>query len=202
MKKFITSIPHQNIGGLKASIYHSVGNKNLVLDKEISFPILSIINGYTKENEEIEILALASDNKNVKMNLEIFKEQLKSLCEDKNIKYRVTEILMPNNEDTNTHLETFQKIIEKIEDDDILHACITFGTKPIALIEMMALNYAYRVKNNTTVKCVAYGLIDHDTNESKIYDMTVLFLMDNIINKLADMKVDNPSDTIKKILGL
>lgn len=64
----------------------------------------------------------------------------------------------------------------------------------------MVLNYAYRAKSNTKIGCITYGQIDFGTGEARIYDMTPLFYMDDIVTKVAGMHVKNPAEVIKKIL--
>ena len=44
-----------------------------------------------------------------------------------------------------SHIETFQRLIEKVEDNDKLYACMTYGVKPLSQILIMAIQYAYRL---------------------------------------------------------
>jgi cystathionine beta-lyase/cystathionine gamma-synthase len=66
----------------------------------------------------------------------------------------------------------------------------------------MALNYAYRTKQNTSVECVVYGEKNHETREMQIYDTTALFYMDSIVNKLAEHGASDPEKAIRIMLGL
>ena len=57
MKKFLTRIPLQGRGNLQKMKYTAVDHEKLQMDNEVSFPILTAVNGYVQENEELEILA-------------------------------------------------------------------------------------------------------------------------------------------------
>ena len=56
-----------------------------------------------------------------------------------------------------SNLKVAKALLDKIGDNEILHACITFGTKPLPIILFMALNYAYKVRNNTDIETIVYG---------------------------------------------
>lgn len=95
-----------------------------------------------------------------------------------------------------------------MEDNDELFACTTYGTKPQAQAVMMAVQYGYRIKYNTSIACIVYGEIprkepDSDTwSTAKVYDVTALTQMDEIVRVLADRKVADPKSVIKYILDL
>ena len=105
-------------------------------------------------------------------------------------------------------METFQKLIDLMEDDDELFACTTYGTKPQAQAVMMAVQYGYRIKHNTSISCIVYGEIarrNPDSNTwstAKVYDVTALTQMDEIVRVLADRKVADPKSMIEHILNL
>jgi hypothetical protein len=72
---------------------------------------------------------------------------------------------------------------------------------------MMAVQYAYRIKKNTSISCIVYGQIDRpgkdpETWSAKVYDMTTLVQLDEIVRVLADRGVANPKETIDSILSL
>ena len=65
---------------------------------------------------------------------------------------------------------------------------------------MMALNYGYRVQKNVSIGCVVYGQLDFMTKEARIYDVTSLFYMDEIVRTLAESGAKNPLGLIQKLL--
>lgn len=220
MKKFITTIsPMQE--RLTNGIYSAGNNAKLSCDIETCFPVLPLVKGYSDEGEKVEIIAIYTDddkcvardqNGNIrkdengddynisKVNYRKFKKQAADFLNG--INYKINLITINYDESVEAHLNTFTKIIEQINEGDILFADITFGTKPIPIIEIMALNYALRVKKDVIVECLSYGAKDFNTGGLEIYDVTSLLYMDEIINNMAKMKVENPLEMIKDIIKL
>ena len=95
-----------------------------------------------------------------------------------------------------------------MEDDDELFACMTYGTKPLSQAIMMAVQYAYRIKNNTSISCIVYGSIDRSQSRNPeewigyVYDETALVQLDEVVRILAARKVSNPQEIIRQILTL
>lgn len=212
MKKFITTIPPmQRPWNLKDGVYSAVNNERLCCDFETCFPVLPLIKGYSEDNEEVEIITVYTDDPEIctdkergidisKANYDRFKEQLsKNLS---NVNYKINEITIKYDESVETHLNTFIKIIEQINEGDIIFADITFGTKPLPIIEIMALNYALRIKKDVSVGCLSYGAFNFNSGEMSVFDVTSLLYMDELVNNMAKMNVDNPIEMIKGILSL
>lgn len=202
MKKFVTAIPLQMKKELSSSVYQAVGNKSLQYDKEIAFPIIAVMNAYVAEGETAEILAIKQNDKRTDRNYEIFKEQVEAFMDDKKCMCRITVISVPYEEVVDTHLYTFAKLIEKIEEGDELYACMTYGSKPVPIVEMLALNYAYQVMERTSVECVVYGQFNHETGDMKIYDVSSLFFMDEIVKRISDLKPSDPLGYIRTVLDM
>lgn len=200
MKKFITTVPFQPENKLKKQVYKAMENEKLQYNKEVSFPLLPLIHGYVTQGEEVEILVIKHEQENTDRNFQVMQEQIAELEKECGCKCKTKVITVPYNDLIDTQLATFGKLIDEIDDEDDLYACMTYGTKPIPLVEMMVLNYAYRAKKDTTIGCITYGQVDFNTGEARIYDMTPLFYMDDIVTKIAEMKVKNPAEVIKKIL--
>ena len=202
MKKFVTAIPLQMNRELSSAVYQAVGNKKLQYDKEIAFPIIAVMNAYIAEGETAEILAIKQEDQRTDRNYEIFKEQVKEFMKEKNCQCKITVLSVPYEELVDTHLYTFEKLIENIEDGDELYACMTYGSKPVPIVEMLALNYAYRVLAHTSVGCVVYGQYNHETGDMKIYDVSSLFFMDEIVKRISDLKPSDPLGYIKTVLDI
>ena len=64
MKKFITVSPFQPKENLTKGKYAAVDNSKLLYDGEIQFPILTAINGYVEDGEEINVLCIQADYDN------------------------------------------------------------------------------------------------------------------------------------------
>ncbi len=200
MKKFLATVPRQTITG--GNIYHAVDNPRLQYDAENHFPVLALINGYAQPGDSIVVYAITADDAHCRQNLLELRDAVLSLCQQLGVTCRVDEVAIPFDESLETHLSTFTQLITLVDDHDTLFADITYGTKPTPILQMLALNFAYRAKIDVSIGCVAYGEKNHRTGCCRMFDVTALVLMDEIVNNLAKMKVPDPSDSIKKLLGL
>ena len=88
MKKFICVSPLQIPGGLKSGIYHAANNEVLQYNKEHSFPIIPVINGYADNGEEIMLITIITENNNAKTNYVTMKNAVDELAQEKNLKIR------------------------------------------------------------------------------------------------------------------
>ena len=113
--------------------------------------------------------------------------------------------MVSREEHARDHLTTFSDLINFIEDGDELYTCCTYGTKPIPIIEMMALNFAYQAKDDVSIKSIVYGKVNRDQGKvvnAEIYDITGLFFMTQIVNRLAGTRAEHPAEIIRDILNL
>ena len=207
MKKFLTIIPLQTT---KPMQYEAVDNPVLQMDEAVQFPILTAISGYAQPGEEIRVIAVLTDNGKCRENLEKFSQAVEELCAGKGVSCSagVEAVFIPEDDSVSTHVETFQKLIEYVEDDDDLYACMTFGTKPTSNVLLLAVQYAYRVKRNASIACILYGQVvrpdsdDKTTWFGKVYDMTTLVQLDEMVHLLAAANDPDPARTIRRFLSL
>lgn len=200
MKKFIATSPFQPKGKLGKGIYNAVDNEKLNFGRETSFPIIPIINGYAEQGDEIEVIVNIADYKNAKYNFELLKDEIREICDEKNISYKLTQIETPYNDLLDTQLELFSKLVDATSDGDTLYCCISYGSKPVPMIQTMALHYALRARKNVSVECVAYGAMDHNNHKMNIYDITSLLYLDELLNTMAEQKIADPIDKIRDLL--
>ena len=106
--------------------------------------------------------------------------------------------------DVATQIDVFHKLLAYMEDDDILYGCLTYGMKPIPIAELMAIQYAYRILENVSIGCLVYGEVDYSATPAhmRIFDITVLVQLDEIVRVLADRKVSDPKGIIDSIIQL
>lgn len=200
MKKFIFTSPLQKPEYLGKNIYQAEGNQMLQYDVTNSFPILSAINGYTEENEEIEIITIVIDYENAKKNYETFKEQLKEIEDRKKLKCNLVTVDIEYADGMEVQLDTLDKLLDLMEDGDELYACVTYGSKVVSIVEFMTINYAYHIKKNVTCECIVYGQKDHNADKYKVFDVTSLFYLDAVVKQLSASKNPHASEIIKKML--
>lgn len=202
MKKYITFIPRQQEGKLNAQIYEAVDNRRLAYG-DTRFPVLPILNGYTEPGETVRVIAVCEDYKNTKFNLQYLKQELDGFRKNKGINLELKVLEVPYDDSFETQLLTFQKLIDEIEDDDILSACITYGSKPIPIVQTMVLRYAKLAKKNIGFGCVAYGGLDFTKNPPKatIYDVTPLLYVDEILRIHAKRGTEDIYTSITRMLN-
>ena len=208
MKKFITAVPLQPEGKLEEYCYAAVGNQRLKMQEKTSFPIITAIQGYVQKDEQSEVIAVQVDSDNARCNYEKLKQELQEISTKVGIPCPVLRrIIVPEEESVATHANTFRKLIDYLEDQDELFACLTYGTKPLSEAIRMSVQYAYRVKTNVSISCVLYGQIirpGRDPSEwyGQVYDETALLRLDEMVHLMANHGIKNPDMILDNLLTL
>ena len=172
MKKFFTVVPLQVSGQLVRYHYEAVGNSRLQMDEETSFPILTAIHGYAVPGEPFQVIAVVTDTETGHANCRVLQEELEALCQSYGLTCAgVEQVVVPSDERVATHTATFQKLISYAQEDDELFACISFGTKPLSIAVRMAVQYAYKVKKNTSFTVRSTGRAATAALGARMYTM-------------------------------
>ncbi len=206
MKKFFTSVPYQKSGELIKAIYRPVGNAKLVYEKAHSLPILNAVNNFTEKGEEIEVIFIIGENENIKRNLGSVESSLDELVLERELKCRKKYIYYRDSDDITVMLELYGNLIRCCDDDDEIYSCITYGTKPVPIVQMMAMRYAFHVKKNVYIGMIVYGKAHgNKQNEDSekifdIYDMTSLFYIDDLSEKFSRMAVKDPEKILESLI--
>ena len=209
MKKFITVIPLQVQGQLRRYHYQAVDNSKLQMDGPTSFPILTAVNGYVQPGEEFRLLAIAADSEDGRRNCAVLRDELERLCRTKGCPCpQIETIPAPADEGVAAQIAAFQRLIACVEDDDELFVCVTYGTKLLSQVTLMAVQYAYQAKKNTSISCVVYGQIDRSGGQeperwaARIYDETALLQLGEIVRVLVQRGTADPRAAVDEILSL
>lgn len=209
MKKFITVIPLQVQGQLRRYHYQAVDNSRLQMDGPTSFPILTAVNGYVQPGEEFRLLAIAADSEDGRRNCAVLRDELERLCRTKGCPCpQIETIPAPADEGVAAQIAAFQRLIACVEDDDELFVCVTYGTKLLSQVTLMAVQYAYQAKKNTSISCVVYGQIDRSGGQeperwaARIYDETALLQLGEIVRVLVQRGTADPRAALDEILSL
>lgn len=214
MKKFIMVTPLQPVGidadgkpfdHLRLTHYEAVGNSRLHYDKPTRFPLSHLIHGYAQPEEEIQVISITPDYSFCQIHLEQLQDEVSQLQREIGFHCKGVEAVhVQFAGDVSAHLDIFQKLLNYFEDGDILYGCLTFGMKPMPMAELMAIQYAYRVMKNVSIGCLVYGEVDYSSTPAvmRVFDITPLAQMDEIVRTLAAQKVSNPKKAIDMILGL
>ncbi|MBR6983959.1 MAG: hypothetical protein IKH75_10630 [Ruminococcus sp.] len=203
MKKFICISNFQEPSKFQAPEYEPADNEKLRLGRGVHYPLINVINAYVDEGEDIELITVVSEYDNAKANYETLIKEVDELAVDKGLKVKKIRCDIPYGSDLDIQLEMFEKLIACMSDEDKLFCDITYGTKVMSQILTMAVNYGYRVNKDVTLGCITYGEVKFEKGqitESKIYDITSLNYLDEIVRMLAENKVKEPLDRIRVLL--
>ena len=210
MKKFVTFASQQKPEKFEKFKYEAVDNSRLRYGAT-SYPIIPVINGYLDAGDEFEVLAIVADYEHTRKNFEVLKEELKEVLEQKGIPFdeekQLKVISIPFDDSINTQMSLFGKLLEQLNDWDEIYACITYGSKPAEIIELMMLRYIRQIKKNAYIGCVVYGHIKwgKDKTEEKkayIYDLTALVRLDDIIHTAGKLNQQSGELLIKNLTVL
>lgn len=193
---------------LGKDVYTPVGNPRLLYDKfdgKTRFPIIPVINAYANAGEEIRVIAVNTHTPSSEIHFMQLEEEVKALADVNGfICDGVTDVQVDYAGDVGTMVDIFRKLLDYLEDDDILYACFTYGVKPMPIAELMAIMYAYRVKRNVSIECLVYGEKDHSVTPPalKIFDITALAHLDELVRLLAENKVEKPLEVIDTLIEI
>ncbi len=202
MKKFITVISMQPSDKFNA-VHYSAQEGDTLLENDIKthYPILIAIRNTVIKREKIAVNIVVTDNcEYVPKNKDTFMEELNEARDEIGFEYELKEIHTSMKETSDKHLELFEDIIKSIDKDDELYTDVSYGEKPTPMVMMMVLNYAYDLCENTDIKAVIYGAKNHATGTTEVYDVTSLFYMNSVIQKLSSIKPADPLGFIRNVL--
>lgn len=204
-KKFIATAARQSLDTL--GYYEAVNNPSLEYPVTNSFPILAVMNAYVNAGDNVELIVVRMNpddeqgKETAHMNTENMKSASRALCAEKSAaSFTATDFIVKDDEQIDTHLYMFENLIGMIHSGDCIFFDVTYGTKTQMLALTMAINYAYQAVPGANVGCVVYGNFNFQTKVKRLYDITSLFLMNQIVNKLGESGYPNPSDIIRKLI--
>lgn len=211
-KKFFTVVPLQEIlynedgsirlNKLTSGHYQPVGNSRLEY-WDTRFPIIPVLHGYAEPEDLIQVVAITPDNPFAAYHLEELRQEVEQVASEKGLLHcQFCPVSIPDAGDVNTQIDLFQKLLDYVQSDDLLYGCLTYGTKPMTVAELMAIQYAYRTLDNVTIDCLVYGEVKWKIKQNYIYDITALIQLDEITRMLAERRVKNPREIIDGILTL
>lgn len=202
MKKFLMVTSQLPEGMLKENVYEPADN-SLLKFGPTRFPAIPLINAHLEADDAIEVVTATYDIPECHRNLTLLEEEIGKICSKKGATYQLDSITVPFDDSIKAILNVYQELIAKVDDGDDLYADITYGSKPMPIVLTMALQYAYRTKSNVSIECVVYGQISHhrETKDARIYDVTALVQLDEIVRLVADRGVSDPAAAISLIIG-
>lgn len=186
--------------------YEAAVNERLDYD-ETRFPVIPAINGYVEKGDMVHVVVIRNTNNNSSNIIfeEFFKEELENVLEKKEIgadSYKITEIEMATDIDVVGNHRVFEQMVAAVGDNEDVHACITYGTKPSSWTLMTAINTIYSIRKGTEIECIVYGYIDWEKKKADIVDITSLFYEGRLLTSMALMGSEDPLKQIQTIQSL
>ena len=201
MKKYICFCSRQALNDHLP--YQAMDNQRLSYGAT-NYPIVPVINGYGEAGDEIEVLAFTENLGECQNNYEKLNNEVLALCEEKGMILHggaVTRIEFPLDDAIDSQLVLFDKMIDHIDDGDILYACTTYSSKASVITELMALRFARMIKKNVFIECVTYGTKIFQTGERRIYDVTALVQLDDIMRIVTLTGRKEPQKLLRKLIA-
>lgn len=209
MKHFITFMTQQPSGTLRSVDYlNTENNPRLEHDFKTSFPVLIPMSNICVRGDEVKITVVNTNDPDEfgKSNYKTFINQLEECAGKCGFTYRINDINVEYIENCEKQMKLLEDIIDTIEENDVIIGDLTYGNKPSPMVLLMALSYADHFCKNAFVDMLVYGGISHGKvlpgteKPGFINDVTSLFYMNSIINRLSFMEPSDPLGTIKKMI--
>ena len=203
MKKFLmvtSQLPEHMLAEYE---YEAVDN-SLLEYGPCHFPAIPLVAGHVESGDAIKVITVTYDIPECHRNLKVLESEIAAVCEEQGATYELESIEAPFDDSIQAILNVYQQLISRLDDDDELYADITYGSKPMPIVLTMALQYAYRTKTNASIECVVYGQVSHhmDPMVARIYDVSALVQLDEIVRLMADRGVADPDAAISEIINL
>lgn len=181
---YITAVPLASNFILRPEPVQCV-NIDLSTDEKILYPITRLIDATRKPGDQVVVMAVRQVNDPENINFDHLKEEISALAG----KYELIDITIPETQQKNFLMDLFRDLTGALEEDCTVYADATFGTKTYPLVLFSALNYAVKIKE-CEVERIIYqeqkrDKITHKAISTKIYDVTSLFLLDQVVNTLG-----------------
>lgn len=150
-------------------------------------PLMALVEKNVIDGEEIRLITV-TPFESAKAHEYQLRDKLASLQEEKGFICRGIEAVpISYNGAAETSIEIFRNLLPYFDRGDELYVCLSYGSTPMAIAELMAIKYAYHVLDDVIIKAVVYGSSD----------ITSLIRLDEIACTVA--MVGHPSDPIKYI---
>lgn len=202
MQHFIMTIPMQAPANLHKIKYNSMGGKELESEYKTCYPVFTALDNVVAVGEKVKLTLIVVDHDNARSSLTSFLDELKDFAGTRSFTYEIQKLETPFDESTDTHLELFGKIIDSIAPGDEITADMTYGSKPMPMIISMALSYAKNNISGTDIQRIIYGRYDFVHNKAFVHDVTALFYMNSVVEKLGHTKAENSGSIIRTMLEL
>ena len=185
--------------------YESNDESLPVSTQAFSYPIISFLSQLLKLGDELKVILLVKkDSYSFYMdNVEIFKNEFRSICQPLNIEPLYSIIETEFNEAKATHFQLLNDIIDNINEDSHILADITFGPKDLPIVVFSALFFAENYLR-CEIDNIVYGQACFENNKvvkSTICDMNPLYYLSSLSSTIKCNDPQKARKMIKELLS-
>ena len=132
LKTYVTAVPLQGSRGMEKALYHNADARQPV--RPTQFPIVQILRDTLTPQDMAKVIAVMLDNPDTRRNLNSLQEELSPFGVE-----QVQILALPEVQDSRTMTHLCCRLTDAIPQNSDVYACITYGTKPLALAMTAAL---------------------------------------------------------------
>lgn len=200
-KVFITTVPEQEPGKLKAHIYRTE-QTDIKSERETEFPIFNVLENEHGEEHELIMIVVKQPGENFDYNYEILKKDIKDFEDRHGEKINTVLVERGIEETLDVYTDLFKKLATAIPDNCDIYTDITYGTKPGYTVIFAAMTYALRLKFNVDIGKVVYGKIFWREGTASIYEITRLFYFNYLIEDIVNSEGEDPKKAADILFGI
>lgn len=196
---YFTAIPLQSNFILQPVVPQAV-NFELADSTPRCFPIIRIMAQTMQPGDEAVLVIVRQQNGQDNANYDAILRELETL----NLAHvQVKDLPLAESQERNVLMGMFRSMISVLEPDACYYACMTFGTKTWPLVLASVLNYAEKILDNTQIMGIYYQEAlrqDGQIVRTRMYDMSVLFALNSVVDLVADTDSDQKEEAIRILL--
>ena len=197
---YMTVIPLQGNRDLQKVQYQADASCDIPCNLETRFPIIPVMLATADPEVENKVIAVRFQNSDTERNLNYLKEEL----EENRLDAEITVIDLEENQRYATGVNMLLQILDAVENDSDVYACITYGTKMMTMLLTYVLNTLEFTRKNTKAKGIYYGEIqrsDRETVTAKLYNFTAFLKMDELIRQIYEIHPEDPEGFLRKLIA-
>jgi len=174
---FTTISVDPNIKSIHYKAYDS--DRYLEYEGEVKNPVNAVLAKVLKKDDKVKIILLADDSKDVEKYIQDYKDELAEI--NKSIHAQIVygdPVIEVFQENKLVQEKRFRKCIDQIEEGTQIICDITYGQKPMPILQLCVLSFAEKYFN-ADIKYVTYGskFESGHVENPHIYNVTDLYYL-------------------------
>ncbi len=196
---YITAVP---LAPVSEKVIYEPKNYENGSNIQTSFPIVPIINNNIGKPEEKILIAVRMKNKDTDRNIDVLRDELNALTGNQD-HITVKDVSIPEDQREVVNGIFLLHLMDEIEDDSLVYAYITYGSKILSTMIVFALLMIEKMKD-AEVKGIYYGEVVREEGTPLAYysyDMTGLMKMSGAIEGLEILGISDKRRMIERLFG-